>query len=302
MGSTSLTVIITTYNESKDLLDTIESVRANTNCDYEVVVVDDGSNDNDGELIAASPNVSVIRHLERIGVGASREEGTRCATGEVLAFIDGHQRFTQGCLDQCWVISLDHNAIVTPDVCGFEIGDRLLHGAFFVRKTQSPPFSSEWRFVTPRQRITSISSLRAPAYVIPRDVYPKVRWSRLLRGWGGSEACVSLKAFFTKTPILHLHGPISYHKFKTKFHYEVTWDEIWRNHALIARICFSEATWYDYWLPDVFHEHLSEATRQEMDSDAVKAEHLEFQQIKVRPDHEFWTRLAFQKLPPAVNQ
>lgn len=164
-----------------------------------------------------------------------------------------------------------------------------------------PPFGAEWKLTRPRKNISPVNSLRAPAYVIPASIYPKVAWSPLLRGWGGSEACVSLKAFFTGVPILHLCGPIAYHKFKTKFHYPVTWDEIWRNHALIARICFSERTWYDYWLPKIFEPHLNETVQREMDSAEVREEQRAFQKLKVRSDHEFWTRLVFRAVPKSVK-
>src|SRR5207244_2603426 len=138
-----------------------------------------------------------------------------------------------------------------------------------------PPFGAEWKYRTPDQSVTSISSLRAPGYLIPAEVYPKVRWSRSLRGWGGSEAAVSLKAFIAGVDILHLCGPVAYHQFKKKFHYDVSWDEVWRNHAIIARICFDERTWYEYWLPEVFEKNLSAAALNDLESDELRIEHEE---------------------------
>ncbi|MCA9010168.1 MAG: glycosyltransferase family 2 protein [Planctomycetaceae bacterium] len=297
----SIAVIVTAFNEGLELACTLKSVQESVSDGDEMIIVNDGSADDSFDSIDRS-NCRVIRHSERLGVAVSRDEAANASQANTLCFLDGHQRISIDCIDQCKRLAISRNAIVCPDISDFGDAQDPLYGAYFRLRTDSPPFSAEWYRQPPINTVTAVNSLRAPAYVIPRTVYPKVRWSRLLRGWGGSEACVSIKAFFTRTPILHLCGPIAYHKFKKTFHYEVTLDEIWRNHALIARICFSEATWYDYWLPDVFREHLSEETQLEMDSDAVKAEHLEFQQIKVRPDHEFWTRLAFQKVPPAVKR
>jgi glycosyltransferase involved in cell wall biosynthesis len=297
-----ITAIVTAFDEGTELLNTVRSVTdAMCYVGYEILVVDDGSTDGYPQDPALALLVKIV-HPARTGVANSRDEAVEIASGTCFAFLDGHQRLTTGCLNECAQLAIQENAIVCPDITGYNQDDELLHGAYFHMPRRKPPFGANWRTLTPKKRVTRISSLKAPAYVIPAAVYPKVRWSRLLKGWGGSEGSVSVKAFFTDTRILHLHGPIAYHKFKKSFHYDVTWDEIWRNHALIARICFSEATWYDYWLPEVFQEHLSEETQQEMDSDPVKAEHLEFQQIKVRPDHEFWTRLAFQKIPSAVKR
>lgn len=205
------------------------------------------------------------------------------------------------CLDQCSAIAKRRKSIVTPILQDFGECSSLIYGAKFVMGKSGPPFGAEWKLTKPRKKISTVNSLRAPAYVIPASLYPKVAWSPLLRGWGGSEACVSLKAFFTGVPILHLCGPIAYHKFKSKFHYPVTWDEIWRNHALIARICFSERTWYDYWLPKIFEPHLNDSVQREMESDAVRDEQRAFQKLKVRPDHEFWTHLVFRAVPRSIR-
>jgi glycosyltransferase involved in cell wall biosynthesis len=294
-------VIITAFNEGEELLRTLQSIRKSAVDCSKILIVDDGSTDDSVNSFELS-DCLVIRHSERNGVAISRDEAASINHAASYCFFDGHQRVTPECINDCARLAVNEKSIVCPDVRDFDEDAKPLYGAYFVLRQDAPPFGAEWYRRPASSKVTTINSLRAPPYVIPASIYPKVRWSRLLRGWGGSEASVSLKAFFTNTPILHLHGPMAYHKFKKKFHYDVTWDEIWRNHALIARICFSEATWYEYWLPEVFQEHLSGETRQEMDSIAVKAEHLEFQQLKVRPDHEFWTRLAFQKIPPAVKR
>ncbi len=290
-----ISVIITAHNEGLDLLRTVRSIRDETQCLKEVIVLDDGSTDD--SIGRVRRLARIIRHRRRIGIASSRDEAANMATGSALAFLDGHQRLSAGCLDQCARSAVERGAIVVPDLCGFEKNATPSHGAVFAKRRARPPFGAEWKSTKPRSTLSPVSSLRAPAYVVPTNLYPKVRWSRLLQGWGGSEGSLSLKAFFSGVPILHLCGPIAYHKFKNKFHYEVSWDEIWRNHAIIARICFSQETWYNYWLPRVFDSHLSETTLRELESDAIRSEHQEFQQIKVRPDCEFWTRLLVRKVP-----
>ena len=57
----------------------------------EVVVVDDGSPDESGEIAesyaARDPRVRVV-HTENQGLGAARNEGLRHVTGDLLAFAD----------------------------------------------------------------------------------------------------------------------------------------------------------------------------------------------------------------------
>jgi len=301
----AISAIITEFNENLDLCKTLESLIDNTTLLSDVVIVDDGSdiesNVDHFQIRHPAIRFQLRRHDTRMGVGCSREEACRASIGSFFAILDAHQSFEHGCLDECARICSERNAIVTPCIKDFEERIHFLHGATFELVDDKPIFSAKWRNLKSKRQIHPVSSLKAPAYVIPASVYPKVAWSPLLRGWGGSEACVSLKAFFTGVPILHLCGPIAYHKFKTKFHYPVTWDEIWRNHALIARICFSERTWYDYWLPKIFEPRLNETVQREMDSAEVREEQRAFQKLKVRPDHEFWTRLVFRAVPKSVK-
>ncbi|MFO1019397.1 MAG: glycosyltransferase family A protein [Planctomycetales bacterium] len=298
--SSEISVILTAYNEGLELGRTINSIRRNTQSDFEVIVVDDGSTDR-SLTGKAFRDVTVIRHATRMGVAYSRNEATRLAKGRTLAYLDGHQRLTEGCLDACADLAVRRQAIVCPDLCGFEKNAALIHGARFQSPRDKPPFGAEWKILKPVRRVTAMSSLRAPAYVIPAEIYPQVQWSRLLRGWGGSEGAISLKAFFSGVDIFHLCGHIAYHKFKRKFHYKVGWDEVWRNHAIMARICFSEETWLKYWLPEIFAPHLDDKTQKELKSAAIRKEHENFHTLKVRSDYEFWTRLIRRRIPKPLR-
>ena len=293
-----ISVVITAYNEGDEVLRTIESVRENTRSEHEILLVDDGSTD--GCCTAGNlGNARLLRHESRMGVGYSRDRASDAARGDVLVYLDGHQRIGPNCLDRCAELALERTAVVTPDICGFDDEVRL-HGADFIVCPKRKYFAAEWKERIPRENVNRISSLRAPAYVVPREIYPTLRWSTKLRGWGGSEAAISLKAFFAGVQILHLCGPLVQHRFKKTFHYGVCWPEVWRNHAIIARICFDDRTWQDYWLPEVFRAHLTDEARRELESDAIRIEHEEFAKHKTRGDREFWTRLVFESVPSVV--
>lgn len=130
-----------------------------------------------------------------------------------------------------------------------------------------------------------------------RATYDRVYWIQGLRNWGGSEAAISVKAFFLDIPILHLCGTPTRHMFKQKLQYDATWEDVWRNHALIARVCFDDRTWYKYWLPKLFEPHLTDEGKRDMESESIVAQHEEFQRVKVRTDAEFWTVLLKQPVP-----
>jgi len=83
-----ITVIIPTYNRSVLLVEAVESVLCQQVDGVEVIVVDDGSDDDTRQRLG--PFLPRIRYLyqEHAGVSAARNAGIRLARGEWLAFLD----------------------------------------------------------------------------------------------------------------------------------------------------------------------------------------------------------------------
>jgi glycosyltransferase involved in cell wall biosynthesis len=298
--SVSISVVITAHDEGDEVQRTLASIRENTRGPLEIVLVDDGSTDGscEGHL---GLDVRLLRNSQRLGVAASRNAGAAAATAPVLVFADAHQRFSSACLDLCAETAMARNAIVWPDVCGLDDRCALCHGARF-KFRPGRGFYARWNLPRPLNRISRISSLKAPGYVMPRAIYERVRWPAQLRGWGGSEAAVSLKAFFLGIPILHLCGPVARHLFKESFQYQVNSAGVAWNHAVIARICFEEQTWEEHWLPHVFAKELPDATLNELSSPAIRDAQREFQRLKVRSDRDFWRWLLKAPEPRSLRR
>jgi glycosyltransferase involved in cell wall biosynthesis len=83
-----VSVIIPTYNRAALVAEAVASVMAQTFRDFEIVVVDDGGADGTPEVVAAWPEVRLLRHAGRRGVAAARNRGVAAARGEWLAFLD----------------------------------------------------------------------------------------------------------------------------------------------------------------------------------------------------------------------
>ena len=301
-SSLPLSIIITAHNEGDEVRRTLESIAANTTGHFEVVLVDDASTDGCCDGLEME-GLRVIKHTERVGIAYSRNEAATTARGDALAFLDAHQRLSSGCLNSCAESALKHQAIVWPDVRGLEDRNWTGHGAFFRLCKQRGYFVADWNRRTPRDPVSRITTLIVPGYVMTREVYEKVFWIRSLRGWGASEPAVTLKAFFQDVDILHLCGHMARHFFRKgrEIPYSAPWESVWRNHALVARICFDDKTWYEHWLPNVFYKQLSSAVRYELESPAVVAEHEAFLAQKVRPDREFWRGLLRVEEPACLR-
>jgi glycosyltransferase involved in cell wall biosynthesis len=87
-------VVIPVYNRAHLIEDTIRSVLVQTDQDFEIVVVDDGSRDDPGKVVAAmdDPRIDFVRQENR-GGGAARNTGIDRARGRYIAFLDSDDHF-----------------------------------------------------------------------------------------------------------------------------------------------------------------------------------------------------------------
>lgn len=88
-----LSVIIPAYNEEKSIISTLEKIISylkNQDYDYEVIVINDGSNDKTGELVEGKqhPNLKLLHHLKNLGKGAAIKTGVKEASGDLILFMD----------------------------------------------------------------------------------------------------------------------------------------------------------------------------------------------------------------------
>jgi len=84
-------VIMPVYDHAEYVGEAIESVRAQTFGDWELIVIDDGSSDGSGEIaeeFAARDRRIRVLHQVNAGPAAARNAGIRAAQGEWLAYLD----------------------------------------------------------------------------------------------------------------------------------------------------------------------------------------------------------------------
>ncbi|MBN9654997.1 glycosyltransferase family 2 protein [Halobacillus sp. GSS1] len=96
MGKVS--VITPSYNSAHFILETIESVQSQTYTNWEMIIVDDCSNDHSVELIeakqSADERIKFIKLTRNSGPAYARNQAILAAEGRYLAFLDS---------DDCWL-------------------------------------------------------------------------------------------------------------------------------------------------------------------------------------------------------
>ncbi|HEU6452596.1 MAG TPA: glycosyltransferase [Gemmatimonadaceae bacterium] len=94
-GGVTLSVVVPAYNASafierstRELVDALERMGERMGVTWEVIVVDDGSDDDTSDSVVAHPQVRVIRLASNAGKGAAVRAGMLAASGAVRIFTD----------------------------------------------------------------------------------------------------------------------------------------------------------------------------------------------------------------------
>jgi glycosyltransferase involved in cell wall biosynthesis len=126
VDSPRTSVIITSFNYADYLPAAIASVLDQTDRDFELLVVDDGSTDNSCALVraCADPRVRLLVQPHR-GRGAARNTGMRAARGRYLAFLDADDvwvadKLARQCaiLDDCADVGIAYSRYGVIDAVG----------------------------------------------------------------------------------------------------------------------------------------------------------------------------------------
>jgi glycosyltransferase involved in cell wall biosynthesis len=83
-----VSVIIPTYNHAHYLCEAVDSVLSQDYDDYEIIVVDDGSTDNTGQVLASYGSKVRCIYQRNQGLATARNTGIKAARGEYIALLD----------------------------------------------------------------------------------------------------------------------------------------------------------------------------------------------------------------------
>lgn len=115
-----ISVVVPIYNTGNYLVRCIDSVLQQTYSDIELILVDDGSTDNSGEICDAyqkkDRRIKVI-HKKNGGLSEARNEGITCAKGEYIAFVDSDDYIAPNMLKILYDNLIEKNADIS--ICNF---------------------------------------------------------------------------------------------------------------------------------------------------------------------------------------
>lgn len=99
--SEPFSLIVPAYNEENAIAASIEALRSQLGplpVDYEIIVVDDGSSDRTGEILADCPGIRVVTHNVNRGYGAALKTGIRHARHPLIVITDADGTYPNECI------------------------------------------------------------------------------------------------------------------------------------------------------------------------------------------------------------
>ncbi len=95
-----VSVVIPTYNRAGYLSAAIDSALSQSVPPHEIIVVDDGSEDDTPQVCARYGDLVTYIHQENAGPSSARNNGIEQATGELVAFLDSDDLWLPGKLER----------------------------------------------------------------------------------------------------------------------------------------------------------------------------------------------------------
>ncbi len=96
-----VSIVIPLFNKETTILRAVNSVFSQTNKNFELIIVNDGSTDNSAKLVESLSGDDRIRLITQnnAGPGAARNRGIREAKTDLIAFLDADDEWLPGFLD-----------------------------------------------------------------------------------------------------------------------------------------------------------------------------------------------------------
>lgn len=120
-----VSVIIPVYNRENLIKKSIDSVLCQTYKNLEVIIIDDESTDNTGEVVKQinDERIKYYKNEKNLGPSGSRNKGIELSEGEFIAFQDSDDEWKMDKLEKQVILILNSPGSIAAVYCGMEFID-----------------------------------------------------------------------------------------------------------------------------------------------------------------------------------
>lgn len=209
-----VSVVIPLYNKASYVQRALDSIAHQTFSDFELIVVDDGSTDDGGRIVASHPDPRFrLITQTNAGPGPARNRGIAEARGDFIAFLDADDEWLPDYLEE----SVRLLEAYGPDVASITSG--------YIEHPSGISREAMWRERGIKDGVHRIESATAPTQVVDMLAYMSP-WSTMVRAdvirrWGGfydkerclyaEDAFLWLKVLLNERVAFNLHPLVQFH-------------------------------------------------------------------------------------------
>lgn len=136
----NISIIMPLYNAEKYLKETLQSVLKQTHKNFELICIDDASNDTTIEILQAfqqqDNRIRIMSNSERMGAAISRNKGIKVANGEYITFLDGDDIFEEEMLELAYNAAKKNDVDIVVYEYKHMPSDKIYNKQFYERSPQ----------------------------------------------------------------------------------------------------------------------------------------------------------------------
>ena len=258
----ALTLVIPTYNGCDLLRDCLASLDAQTFADFEVLIVDDGSEEDIESFAAAEfPNARVIRLSQNMGFASAVNSGLREIRTDFVMLLNNDMTLEAKCIEKLMnALKEEPAAMVAPLVLWKDDPETIYSAGDRIRRNGRPEGIG---FRCPREGFDfsePVFGVSAGAAVYRREVFTKCGLldERFVAYF--EDADLSFRARLAGFEAACVPDAVAYHVGSASQHGKTWWRsrQCYRNHALLVLKNMPLALLIRYG-PRLFREHLHQA-------------------------------------------
>lgn len=247
-----VSVIIPTYNEGEWLKRTVESVlAAQTDLTFEIIVVDDASNDGSVDEVRHLPHVRVVSVGEQpVGCVVGRNLGAKASRGEYICFLDSHVLVEDRWLEYLreTAVQFQDRALVSGNILNVDHrGKPDVETQQYAYTLKAWSVESAWHFHGHAKKSEPYRAPLCPAGLMftRRTYFAEIGgFSERIKKWGGTDVEISLKNYLYGGENIVDPRVCIYHYYKNtkdrKPTFSISYKQTFFNRLFIARAFGSE--------------------------------------------------------------
>ncbi len=233
----NLSIVIPSHNEGTRLLATIQSVLDHTHAPFEIIVVDDNSDDQSGDYAAdLFPALVKVIRADGLGAPGARNLALQQAKGEYVAFLDAHILVQPGWSEPMInMLRIDSAiGIAIPAVSNWGTQETLWHAGLAFT---GPDLEITWLVANGQ---TSVPLAGAGSMMVRRQEFIDMgSWAACSR-WALEDIEMSLRYLRHGLKILACPEVRVQHYFRETFPYEVSHVDVTYSRLRLAMIHFGD--------------------------------------------------------------